>query len=296
MKPLVSQSTYRRINVIHSTSTNESRRARRLCPPRPSVRMHRAVARVVTRRLTRHRKIVAITLIAAGLSAILSACAAPRTLPSGRPHHAAPTDSNAWWSVRFQLYWPERENPHWYLDALLADKLIAPVLTRHRRNITLWRFHRRAARDNAGHRFSFVFYAPPRTAENIFAMIEAERLVHDLIARKRLMKVDFDDPTRIQYPHIEDSSDKSWPGVVQKTWPKFIMGASEMWLDLIHLLAESESGQKRVDDDILYRRVHDQISDLWKLEGQHPFLHHLNALFGYEEMIVTDRNGRPMRF
>jgi hypothetical protein len=31
------------------------------------------------------------------------------------------------------------------------------------------------------------------------------------------------------------------------------------------------------------------VSDLWQEEGRHAFLHHLNALFGYESLVVYEK-------
>ena len=82
--------------------------------------------------------------------------------------------------------------------------------------------------------------------------------------------------------------------MVQKTWPSFIMGASEMWLGLVDELSEQIPGS--VDDDQHYRDVQTELSSFWREQGQHPFLHHLNALFGYEEMIIINRKGEAMLF
>ncbi|MEN8261034.1 MAG: hypothetical protein ABFS02_10685, partial [Pseudomonadota bacterium] len=235
---------------------------------------------------------IAITL---ALCWFLGGCAARSQTPPAKPPPAA-TQDTGWWSARFQIQWPDQDAPPWHMDALLADKLIAPALDRYGRNIQLWRFHRRAARDNAGHRFSFVFYSSARTAYDVFRLIEKNPLFRELLSSHRVLRAHFDDLATTHHPKVEDSSDESWPPLVRKSWPKFIMGASEMWLDLIHGLAELESGRQSLKDEALYRKVHDKISELWKFQGQHFFLHHLNALFGYEEMMVTDQNSRAMRF
>jgi hypothetical protein len=38
----------------------------------------------------------------------------------------------------------------WYLEIMLVDQMIAPVLEQERGNIALWRVHRRTAADGAG--------------------------------------------------------------------------------------------------------------------------------------------------
>jgi hypothetical protein len=63
-----------------------------------------------------------------------------------------------WWYARYRLEWPQGAEPDWPVDLLLADRVIKPVLQSHRNEISYWRFHRRAIRDEAGHQFSFIFY------------------------------------------------------------------------------------------------------------------------------------------
>jgi hypothetical protein len=35
-----------------------------------------------------------------------------------------------------------------------------------------------------------------------------------------------------------------------------------------------------------YRGVDAGITEIWRDQGQHALLHHLNAVFGYEEMLI----------
>jgi hypothetical protein len=103
----------------------------------------------------------------------------------------------------------------------------------------------------------------------------------------------YDDPTRITRPNIEDTGDQKWPSAVQKSWPYYIMGASQMWLNLI-----AESAAEKLTDrppatlseiDSFYQQVDRVITQLWKNEGRHAFLHHLNALFEYEPLLYWEK-------
>ncbi|MGR8935228.1 MAG: hypothetical protein ACU837_12675 [Gammaproteobacteria bacterium] len=228
----------------------------------------------------------------------LSACSVSRQAaqPLEQPVVGADAKKTGWYRISFEMVWPENQEPSWYMDTLLAHRVIAPVLERYRRDIKLWRFHRRANRDAAGHRFSFIFYATGNTAAYINSAVQNQEPLQKLWSDDRLVRVDYDDPLRNPKPNVEDTSDTHWPLIVQKTWPSFIMGASEMWLGLIREIAEQLQKDEQFDDDALYREVQGQLSRYWREDGQHPFLHHLNALFGYEEMIVVDRNGKAMRF
>ena len=37
-----------------------------------------------------------------------------------------------WWYVRFRLRWPEDEDPPWYPDLFIADRVVGPVLDTNR--------------------------------------------------------------------------------------------------------------------------------------------------------------------
>ena len=75
-----------------------------------------------------------------------------------------------WRHARFRLKWPEGEEPAWHWDLAIARDVVAPVLNAHGHRIRLWRFHRRAARDNAGHRFpGLPFPTQPQWAAKFLA-------------------------------------------------------------------------------------------------------------------------------
>lgn len=229
---------------------------------------------------------------------LLSACAGSTQVEKPIDVVAANEDAKkiGWHQVGFEITWPENQEPAWYMDTLIAHSIVAPVLERYRWDIRLWRFHRRAAHDTAGHRFSFIFYTSAVTAARINAAIKTQPQLQELLAEEKLVKVDYEDPQHNPQPNIENTSDSHWPLMVQKTWPSFIMGASEMWLGLIREIAAEVQKDEKFDDDTLYPEVQKRLSNYWREEGQHPFLHHLNALFGYEEMLIIDRKGKAMRF
>jgi hypothetical protein len=203
-----------------------------------------------------------------------------------------------WWHARFQMNWPEKPKPSMYLDAMLAHKIVLPVLNKNRKNIYLWRFHRRAARDNAGHQFSFIFYASPPSARKIYRFIAADPFLHQLKQAGIIVRYTFDDTGTVVRPGIENTSDPSWSVQIQKSWPYFIMGTSQTWLDLIVQHAENKAGENPPlsiqEIQLFYQQIHKSITASWQEEGRHAFLHHLNAIFGYEPVIVYER--RLMKF
>jgi hypothetical protein len=201
-------------------------------------------------------------------------------------------DKTGWWYARFRLHWPEGGEPAWHRDLLLADQVIRPTLAHNRDAIALWRFHRRAARDGAGHQFSFIFRTSPTTAARIYAEIRRNPTLVRLRRSGAVASVGFDDLSKIERPGIADTSDTAWSPQMQAAWPAFIMGVSQLWLELIEQIGRDEQLPRGLD--ARYRAIDTVLDDLWRREGSHALLHHLNALFGYRPVIVTTR--APMRF
>ena len=103
----------------------------------------------------------------------------------------------------------------------------------------------------------------------------------------------YDGTRKINRPHVEDVSDKSWPTIIQKSWPYFIMGVSQTWLGMISQkadeLGEDVSGATLYAYEKLYRRVAESVDEMWRHDGRHAFFHHLNALFGYKPLVIYER-------
>ena len=207
----------------------------------------------------------------------------PEILPSG----------NGWWYARFRMNWPPNTEPIWYPDLYIAHQIILPILQAHQNDIHLWRFHRRAARDGAGRQFSFIFYTTPRTARKVFLTLQSNPIADNLKFSGVVDDVVYDDPAELIRPNIEDTSDKNWPVSIQKAWPYYIMGVSQMWLDLIVQVADNKvkynSDASIKEIELFYKQVDETITELWQKQGRHAFMHHLNALFEYKPLIYWEK-------
>jgi len=197
-----------------------------------------------------------------------------------------------WWYVRFRLHWPKGEEPPWYPDLFIADRVVGPVLGAEQGKIALWRFHRRAARDGAGRQFSFIFYTSPAEAREINAQIAANPLLAQWQRQGVTETVMYDDPAKPQRPGIGDTSDRSWSPEMQRAWPYYIMGVSRLWLELIR--EYERAGHLPASPQARYAAINRKIDRLWRDEGGHALLHHLSAVFGYQELSVVRRE--LMRF
>lgn len=223
----------------------------------------------------------------------------PAVVPVERP--PAITENlkeSSWWQIRFAFKWPENTAPAWHLDLMVAHSVVAPVLEKQREAIALWRFHRRAVRDAAGHQFSFILFTTANTAGDLFKSIEMAPEIVGLQASGRLVRLSMGRAGDRQGRHIEDTSDSRWSEELQKSWPWFIMGVSRMWLTLTDEQAKKLAFQAgaaplgaRID---FYEALNKKVSRVWEREGAHALLHHLNAIFGYEPLII--REERAIRF
>ena len=76
------------------------------------------------------------------------------------------------------------------------------------------------------------------------------------------------------------------------------MGVSQMWLNLIadvaadKMAGDPPSSLQEIEE--FYQRVNERVTELWEMEGRHAFMHHLNAIFGYEPLIYWEK--RSMTF
>jgi hypothetical protein len=226
------------------------------------------------------------------LGLALSGCAARFAAPGtatviGR----APLDAKQgefWWACRFRVIWTSEKEPDWAVDLLLAHAAVQPVLKEYASNISYWRFHRRAARDGAGHQFSFLFYTDPVTAAEIIHRIEESSIVRDALTVGIVERIVVDDPANPSKPGVEDTSDRHWSPTLQRIWPVYIMGVSSLWLGLINEAMVDIPGTGDEIHGLLdrYRQADIRINLIWSKEGQHALLHHLNAIFGYKPMLI----------
>lgn len=236
---------------------------------------------------------ILLFIIFAGLVLFACGCSlkkSPPTIMSGynMPPGTISLDDAYWWRCQFKNVWPDDAEVEGAIDLLLAHAVVQPILSKHIGGIPFWRFHRRANRDAAGHQFSLIFYSRPAIASAIFAEIDQSEVLKEAIEIKLIKKVIMGNPNDPQSKNIEDTSDRNWSPELQRNWPAFIMGVSSLWLGLIDDLMQEFP--KDIDDpnELLeqYREVDEKISAIWRNEGQHAFLHHLNAVFGYETLLI----------
>ena len=200
-----------------------------------------------------------------------------------------------WFKICFRMPFQADNTPRFTSDLIIADNIIKPVLSDYQPQIPLWRFHRRAAHDDTGHQFSFIFYSTPETASAITGKVSENPVLALLTSESHIEKTILNCLGQSGQEGISFTSDKNWSPELQKTWPYFIMGVSASWLSLLNELKNSANSDaignswtdtKSTDFYAYYGAIEQRMDEIWQEEGVHAFFHHTSAIFGYEPVYV----------
>jgi hypothetical protein len=194
----------------------------------------------------------------------------------------------SWKSCYIKITWQEGMQPDWGVDLFLAHAVFGPVLSELGDQLPRWRFHRRAGQDEGGHQFSFLYFSSFDTAVRVNELIDNSEVLNRALDSDALDVVYCYSPDDTTRPDIEDTSDPIWSATMQRHWPAYIMGISSLWLGLI----DDAVGSINLEDDLSmilnqYREANNTVTAIWQSEAQHALLHHLNAVFGYQPMIIN---------
>ena len=193
---------------------------------------------------------------------------------------------NNWYEHLFRINRLDNANTRWWIDIFLFDTVVRECLATNSGNINIWRIHRRAADDQAGHQYSLFYYSPHELFEVVKSFIADHKAVKILQSENLLRELIQNSKGK----EIEATSDPSWPVSLQRSWPYFIMGTSQMALELIANLQDSsrpdlESASIN-ECELYYSQLMVKFIDVWKTWGSHAFFHHINAVFGYSPLIA----------
>jgi len=195
----------------------------------------------------------------------------------------------SWWQLRFKLNWPADESPDFSGHLLLAEQVLLPIILEHEDQLRLWRFHRRAGRDPVGHQFSLIFFTGQETAERIGREVNENALTIWLQEESMLERTSLDPRGHDELGRLEGTSDRGWPEPVQRSWPWFIMGASQSWLMQVQQISRDKGLAESMEYQELlqhYREVAVSMNAQWRDFGEHAYFHHLSALYGYQPVKV----------
>lgn len=165
-------------------------------------------------------------------------------------------------------------NPDWWLDLFIIDTAFRDIIKKHKPE--LWRFHRRAGDDSIGHQLSLLVYGDKKIVPHI------EYLFINHLSIKVLYKNNLIKSFSIEYmePGIEKTSDTNWSVDLQKSWPYFACGTSQMIMKLMDNNFQWKTNHiSEVENYYTVRS--DGLEDTFTSIGSHAFIHHISALFGY---------------
>lgn len=190
-------------------------------------------------------------------------------------------DAERWHVARFQFNSSRGTSPEWHLDLLVAHLVVAPLIE----SIGMWRAHRRCGDDDTGHQFSFYFYTEPTHGASLISTIKSNQFVAQLRQTGKLTETEYCEGGQSLSWGTED-----WETTIKNAWPYFIQGVSKAWLELIRQELGNEQFST-IDDAALNRFevAHARISQRWRQSGGHAMLHQLNAMFGYDPVLVMPR-------
>jgi hypothetical protein len=244
--------------------------------------------------------LIARLFLFAFMALYLSACSVsqvkePRPIPVQAEIQSAPGNP-AWRYARLGFARNQDGKVDWHLDGLAASEIFAPVLRQHGNGIPVWRFHRRAGRDAAGHQFSLIIYSDETTATAVMQAIRAHPLIAQLKQQGHLRKVSTEIKVEPRRNEIGATSDPQWSEDMQRSWPWFAMGGSQAWLALLQEQLPREMPTDFAALVQTYASAHQAVNERWREQGGHAYLHHLNALFGYQTLKVRMLERGEVRF
>ena len=141
-----------------------------------------------------------------------------------------------WYSFQFKFEFEQNTRPKWWLDILMIDTVVRDIMENHKNNIQLWRFHRRADHDESGHKFKLWCY----TTEEVSIAIDEIARCHKSIGVLKENSLLLDYTTENSGSGVEGTSDPRWSNEVKKAWPYYIMGISQLILELIDLIKKQQ--------------------------------------------------------
>jgi hypothetical protein len=193
---------------------------------------------------------------------------------------------NKWHFLNFKIKWDKKFPVNFFIDLMVIDLLINPAIETFKPKLTLWRLHRSATED--GHILRFIFYTTSEISEEIFKNIEANKF-YTFIEENYLEDLVKQEGSQ----NIEGAGDGHWPPEINKSWPYYIMGVSDMFIKLIKRIKENIVDQVKENNkeelENYYKEIEKKIDEIWLKYGCHAFIHHLSAIIGYKPVIAQIR-------
>jgi len=200
------------------------------------------------------------------------------------------------WTIKFIVdrHPPDARNAkHYWVDLLLLDAVIGPLVRSTKHPVDRWDIHRRAPSDSEarrhedvtgekmqpGHNVTFTFEAGSDFGDILSSYLSENLLMEGLKGHDSLDG--FSQPT--ESTSARGKAPDGWDPRIWAAWPRYIHGLS---MTLLQLVIEIRQGLDVKDPPTgredwsqvkdLYQRICAEMDALWPAQvGQ--FIHHLNA-------------------
>lgn len=174
--------------------------------------------------------------------------------------------------------------------------MFTPIIQKFKSDLDCWSFHRSI--DGDDHRLKFNLYTSAEKAAEILNEIKSNDFYS--IIKNNYLDIDGVDLEFLDKDNEANNFNKeiisdveNWPKEIQKSWPPYIKGVCEMFINLITEVKKNTPNQldknnvKQIEE--YYKEISKKIAALWFKYGSHAFLHHLGAIFGYELIYLQIR-------
>lgn len=206
-------------------------------------------------------------------------------LPRGAQRTPASSTAPRWWHFRFVIPFDAGNNPRWWVDLALSDILVREIVECYRDDLDLWRVHRASLGNEPAHQFTFLCYCSADSRDRVKELIEQNALLAQLQAESILLRHYWEAESVNDSTVPEGTSDRTWPVPIQRSWPHFAQGLSEMLLVLLCELKETDGSPPLAE----YEGINGRLLELWGTWGSHAYFHHINALFSYSPLRADFR-------
>lgn len=197
---------------------------------------------------------------------------------------------NKWHRISFKIKWDRNSPPRFFIDLIIIDLLINSTIKKFKSNLECWTFHRSASpRHDDGHVLKLNVYTTPEIASKILDHIkfnEDYNRIKNYFEETEVKLEDMGTELKVISGGINASQE------ILESWPYYIKGTCDMFVNLIEEIKKSKSdkinkdNQKQLEE--YYKEIEKEIDDKW-LGGQNAFLHHLGAIFGYKPIYFISR-------
>lgn len=173
-----------------------------------------------------------------------------------------------------------------HIDFSIIRYVVYDIINKYNKDILHWRFHRRFNEDKAGHIFKLFVFTDKSIGQQVKTDIDTNLLSKLLLTHRILKSIDWKEENKSDglNDKVEGILDaQKWTIEIKKSWIHFAEGVSKLMMDwiLLYDAPKIDSNTNFTEIDKRYKTIQDDFEGKILKDGQHAFIHHLDAFFGY---------------